>query len=130
MRRRKSSTSVSFAIKECFHECSRLLFWVTKSRQYCFSIYFLLQSILLSKTRSVSLGPDGITVYTGSEDLAVHLLRLWRILFHALKTIFNINLPAFATSHTICISIRSPTGICPASPLHHSRACHGRGACL
>lgn len=32
MRSRKISTSVSFAIKDCFHEHSRLLFWVRKAR--------------------------------------------------------------------------------------------------
>lgn len=60
--------------------------------------------MLLSKTRSVSPGSDGITVYTGSEDLAVHLLRLRGILFHAQRIIFNINLPMFAMSHSICKS--------------------------
>lgn len=60
--------------------------------------------MLLSKTRSVSPGSDGITVYTGSEDLAVHLLRLCGILFHAQRIIFNINLPMFVMSHSICKS--------------------------
>lgn len=32
MRSRKISTSVSFVIKDCFHEHSRLLFWVRKAR--------------------------------------------------------------------------------------------------
>jgi len=60
--------------------------------------------MLLSKTRSVSPGSDGITVYTGSKDLSVHLLRLRRILFHAWEIIFNINLPMFVMSHSICKS--------------------------
>lgn len=60
--------------------------------------------MLLSKTRSVSPGSDGITVYTGSEDLAVHLLRLRGILFHARRIIFNINLPMFVMTCSICKS--------------------------
>lgn len=60
--------------------------------------------MLLSETRSVFPGSDGITVYTGSKDLAVQLLRLHGILFHAQRIIFNINLPVFVMSYSICKS--------------------------
>ncbi|EOB02467.1 hypothetical protein Anapl_17686 [Anas platyrhynchos] len=76
---------------------------------------YILQSMLLSKTRSASPGSDGITVYSGYEDLAVHLLRLRRILFHAQRIIFNINLSTFAASHVICKSVSLQAGICSAS---------------